>query len=98
MQDAPDINVIISRQEKHQIGKPFQFAAAQSRQIELVTPARRSAFRIFGNLRVGGLQRINEAEGNIGAAFGKIMVDCLLGILPRQFARYNGQRFHEAAC
>jgi hypothetical protein len=26
------------------------------------------------------------------------MVDCLLGILPRQFARDNGQRFHEAAC
>lgn len=91
MQDAPDVDAVLTCHEKHEIGIALQFAAAQSRQIELLSPTGRTACRVSANLRVGGLQRFNEAECRIAPGFGEIMINCLLGIQPCRFARNNGK-------
>ena len=53
---------------------------------------------LLKSLRGVSYKRVDEAECDIATGFGEIMIDCLLSIQPRQFARDHGKRLHEAAC
>ena len=87
MEHTPDIDVIITLDVEDEVGIASQDATAQPWKAKLIGVPKRASGRMVGDRTVRGLQRVNEAEGNVGSGFANVVVDCRFDVLSCGFAR-----------
>ena len=75
MQEAPDIDVIISLDVEGQIGKAPHRPATDPRQLEFESITRRSTFRVTCYVPESLFDGIDEAQCNQFTRFLEIMID-----------------------
>jgi len=94
MEYAPDIDVIITLNVKDEVGIAPQEAAAQPWKAKRIGVPRRSGGRMVGDGSVRGLQRIDEADGNVGPGFASVVVNCRFDVSSCRFAWPDGLPTH----
>ena len=94
VQDTPDIDVIVTFDVKNQTRIAHEWPGSQTRQFQFVGIARRASRRMSGDMIVGVLKRIDEAERDPFASVSKIVIDGLFDIPVGSFTRDDGLAAH----
>ena len=72
---SPDVNVVVTFDVKHEIGKTFHFSAPQSGKGKFLRVARRPEARMLGDRPIGRPKRLDETERDVGARLADVIVD-----------------------
>ncbi len=97
VQHAPDVDVVRALDMEDDVRVATEWPGAQSRQVQFMAVARRAAPGMTADVRVGGLQRIDETEGRIARALIEVVRDDVLDILVCQRARDHTLGLHAFA-
>lgn len=87
MQDAPDVEVIVTLDIEDEPVVPLHPDRTKTGQTQLMRPARRADAGIIGDRADCALHRIDEAKRDILPRFTCEPIDSTLKIAPRQFAQ-----------
>lgn len=97
MQDAPDIDVILTFDVKNELRISIQRPATQTGQIERVRIARRSGCRISADVRIRVLQCRDKSECSLFCILVQVMRNRLVYIIQRDVAQNDSLGLHRPA-
>ena len=80
MEHTPNVNVGLIVHIEHEIGIALQRPELQAGKIEIMGIPTRPAGRVTGDMPVGALKSVNEAQRDGFTGIGEIMINSLLDI------------------
>ncbi|GAB1382452.1 hypothetical protein MASR1M50_07710 [Burkholderiales bacterium] len=95
MQHAPDVHVAGPLDMEHQIGRARERPGAQAGQAQLVRPPGRARGGLAAEVRIGALQRGDEAQRGFGRVLLQVVGDGIVHIAQRLLPRDDRLGRHE---
>jgi hypothetical protein len=80
LQDSPDVDVAGQFNVEDQIRIALQGPGTQAGQVQFMGVSRRANGWLAGDLEIGLLQHLDEAERNLLASFAQVVIDRFLDI------------------